>query len=219
MLRDIEAFQLLLHGKADQSEQADQLEQDVGHDTRPAERDGYAIGLLQHQMGVALEQPRCPSDRGCRKYPGSPAKWLERVAVGFASPDPQRVIDRRYENLAVANLPGARACGNHIDCLVGDIGCDRDLDPQLGQEVHDILSTAIDLGMALLPAVTLDFGDRHSVYADRGQRLADLVQFERFDNGDNKLHVQAFFSRNFEGRSTLKEMRQSPGAPFTPGPQ
>jgi len=34
---------------------------------------------------------------------------LERVAVGFAGPDPQRMIDRRHEYLAVADLAGARA--------------------------------------------------------------------------------------------------------------
>jgi hypothetical protein len=34
---------------------------------------------------------------------------LQRVAVGFAGPDPQCVIDRRHEDLAVADLAGARA--------------------------------------------------------------------------------------------------------------
>jgi hypothetical protein len=46
---------------------------------------------------------------------------LERVAVGLAGPDPQRVIDRRHEYLAVADLAGARAGGDDLDRLVGEI--------------------------------------------------------------------------------------------------
>jgi hypothetical protein len=53
---------------------------------------------------------------------------LERVAVGLAGSYSQRMIDRRYEDLAVADLPGARARGDDVDGLVGDIGGNRDLD-------------------------------------------------------------------------------------------
>ena len=35
-------------------------------------------------------------------------RHLERVAVGFAGADPQRMIDRRHEDLAIADLAGAR---------------------------------------------------------------------------------------------------------------
>jgi hypothetical protein len=48
------------------------------------------------------------------------SKNLERVAVGFAGPDPQRVIDRGDEYLAVADLAGARAGGDDFDRLVGE---------------------------------------------------------------------------------------------------
>src|ERR1700737_5514840 len=79
----------------------------------------------------------------------------ERVAVGFAGPDPQRVIDRRHEYLAVADLAGARACGDDVNRLVGEFRSDGDLDAQLRQKIHDIFGAAIDFGVALLAAVTL----------------------------------------------------------------
>src|ERR1700675_2511032 len=53
---------------------------------------------------------------------------LERVAVGFAGPYPQRVIDRRHKNLAVADLAGARARGNDVNRLVGKVRGDGDFD-------------------------------------------------------------------------------------------
>src|SRR4029077_7691041 len=88
-------------------------------------------------------------------------KWqnLERVAVGFAGPDPQGVIDRRHKNLAVTDLAGARARGNDVDRLVGKIRRDGDFDSKLRQKIHDIFGTAVDLGVALLAAVALDLGD------------------------------------------------------------
>src|SRR5258705_9397094 len=83
-------------------------------------------------------------------------KTLERFAVGFAGADPQGVIDRRYEDLAVADLSGACAGGDDLHRLVGEIGGDGDFDPQLRQKIHDIFGAAIDLGVAFLEAVTLD---------------------------------------------------------------
>jgi len=76
-----------------------------------------------------------------------------------------------------------------------------DLDPELGQEIHDVFCAAINLGVALLAPVTLHLGHGHSVDADRSQRLADFVKLEGFDNSDDELHVQAFISRGVKGRS------------------
>src|SRR4029077_20693215 len=112
-------------------------------------------------------------------------KFLQRVAVGLASADAQRMIDRRDEDLAVADLPGARLRRDDLHRLVGDLGGHRDLDPQFGQEVHDIFGAAIDFGMALLTTIALDLGHGHAVDADLCQRLADLVQLEGFDDRDN----------------------------------
>src|SRR5262249_4314238 len=99
----------------------------------------------------------------------------ERVAVGFAGADAQRVLDRPDENLAVADLPGARRRAERLDHPVGVLGCDRDLDADLGQEVHDVLGAAIDFGVALLAAVAFDFRHRHAADADAVERLAHLV--------------------------------------------
>src|SRR5580704_10891947 len=123
------------------------------------------------------------------------SKNLERVAVGLAGADPKRMIDRRHEDLAVADLAGARARGDDVDRLAGEVGGDRDFDAKLGQEIHDIFGAAVDFGVALLAAIALDLGDRHAVDADRGQRLAHLVELEGFYDGNNEFHGQAFIFR------------------------
>src|SRR6476619_1765967 len=117
---------------------------------------------------------------------------LERVAIGLARADSQGVVDRRDEDLAVADLPGTRVRGNDLDRLVGDVGGDRDFHSEFWQEVHDVLGAAIDFGVPLLAAVALDLGYRHAVDADGRQRLAHLVKLEGFDDRDDEFHGQAF---------------------------
>src|SRR5215471_14516155 len=115
----------------------------------------------------------------------------KRVAVGFPGPDAQRVIERRDEDLAVADLAGARIGGDDVDRLLREIGRHGDLDAQFGQEIHDIFGAAVDLGVTLLAAIALDLRHRHPMHADRGEGLAHLVKFERFDDRDDELHGRA----------------------------
>src|SRR5579864_971655 len=86
VLRDIEAFQLLLRRNADRNEQADQLEQDKGHDNRPAERDSHAVSLRQQEVKVAFKEAGGLADRGGGKHPrqedaGHPADAMDAEHV------------------------------------------------------------------------------------------------------------------------------------------
>ena len=63
-----------------------------------------------------------------------------------------------------------------------------DLDLDLRQEAHGVLGAAIDLGLALLSAEPLDLAHRQSLDAERGQRVADLVQLERLEDRHDHFH-------------------------------
>src|ERR1700730_3960839 len=133
---------------------------------------------------------------------------LERVAVGLAGADTQRMVDRGHEDLAVADLPGARVRGDDGNRLVRKVRGDRDFDAQLGQKIHDIFGAAIDLGVALLAAIALDLGNRHAVHTDGRQRLADLVKLEGVDDRDDEFHGKAFV---FAGMTqTRRRQRRRP---------
>src|SRR5262249_60544693 len=66
--------------------------------------------------------------------------------------------------------------------------CHRHFDADLRQEVHGVFGAAVDLGVPFLAAVTLDFARGHSLYADRDQCVAHILELEWLDNGDDELH-------------------------------
>src|SRR5580704_6578318 len=122
---------------------------------------------------------------------GTRRRWtasLERVGVRLTGADANRLLDRRHKDLAVADLPGLGGRADGFDRLLGEIGGDSDLEPDLGQEVHGIFGAAIDFHMALLAAVAFDLGHGHAVHPDRGQRVTHLLELERLDDGDDELH-------------------------------
>src|ERR1700674_1305442 len=126
---------------------------------------------------------------------GSSITWLrffggsERIGVGFAGADAHSIFDRVDEYFSVADLAGFGGRRDGANYFLNLVRCDRDLDLELRQEVHDIFGTAIDLGMPLLPAEALDLGNSQSVDADAGEGVTHLLQLERLDDGHDYLHV------------------------------
>jgi len=59
----------------------------------------------------------------------------------------------------------------------------------VGQEVDHVLGAAVELGVALLATEALDLGDGDAGDADFAERLADVVQLERLDDGHDHFHV------------------------------
>src|SRR5262249_10756994 len=113
---------------------------------------------------------------------------LQCVAVGFAGANAHAVLDRAHEDLAVADLSGFCRGPDHLDHPIGAVGRDRDLDLDLGQEIHRVFGTAIDLGVPLLSAVALHLAHRDAGDTEICQRLAHLVELERLDDGGDELH-------------------------------
>src|SRR5690606_15378613 len=106
-----------------------------------------------------------------------------RVFVLLARADTQGGFDRRNEDFSVADPSGLRGGCDRFDDGLGLCIGDHHFKPDLGQEIDDILGTAIEFGMALLAAKPLGFGNRDARHPDLVERLLDLVQLERLDDG------------------------------------
>src|SRR3984957_3367589 len=127
----------------------------------------------------------------------------ERVSVFFAGANAHRLLERVDENLAVADLTGARRGRDGLDHLIDHVGVDRDFDFQLRQKAHGVFGAAINLGVPLLAPVAFDFRHRQSVHPDGSQRVAHLLQFERLNHCHHYFHVP---------HPSLAAVRPNPGA-------
>src|SRR5215211_366932 len=119
--------------------------------------------------------------------------WLksagsQRLGAGLAGTDADRLLDRGDEDLAVADLAGAGGLADRLDRALDQGIVDHHLDLHLGQEAHGVLSAAIDLGLAFLAAEALHFADGQALDAERRQRIADVVQLERLEDGHDHFH-------------------------------
>src|SRR5436309_8008384 len=105
------------------------------------------------------------------------------IQPGFPCPDANGFLDVGHEDLAVADAPGLGRASDCVDRLLDQIIRNHDLDFDLGQKVNDVLRTAIELGVTLLPAETLGFGDGDTLQSDFLKRFFHLVELEWLDDG------------------------------------
>src|SRR2546430_13622145 len=88
----------------------------------------------------------------------------EGVLAGLAGADAHDLLERRDEDLPVADLSGASRGLDGFDDLVDERVVDGGLDLDLGQEVHDVLGAAVQLRVALLATEALHFGHRDALH-------------------------------------------------------
>src|SRR6266536_476971 len=124
----------------------------------------------------------------------------DRRFAGLAGANPHDLLDRCDEDLAVADLSRPRGFYDRFYRAFDEIVGDDHLDLDLGQEIDDVLRTAIELGMALLAAETLNLRHREPADADIGERFAHLVELERLDDGFD------FFHRCSQGRARRSQV-------------
>src|SRR5579864_32129 len=108
---------------------------------------------------------------------------LDRVGIGLAGADAHRVIQPGHEDLAVPDLAGAGGRGDGVHGSLDLIARNRHFQPELRHEAHGIFGAAVNLRVTLLASIAFDFRDGHAVGAERRQRLADLLEPERLDDG------------------------------------
>src|SRR3954452_12202548 len=129
--------------------------------------------------------PRPTAQRGTHDTPE-----LERVVTALTGSYADDLVDRRHPHLAVTDLPGRGGLDDRVDHAGGVELTDDDLDADLRHEVHLVFRPAVDLGVAPLPAEALDLADRQPRDPDQLERVLDVVELERLDDGGDELHAR-----------------------------
>ena len=153
-----------------------------------------AVGgeLIEQADGVAQGTGTAP-----RRLPGTheipvpgekPADALQRVVVRLARANSNGLLDIGYEDLAITDLAGFGSNNNCFDHALDLIIGNGRLDFRLGQKIHDVLGTTVQLRVTALSAEALDLRHGHAVDALLVQGVADVVQAKRFDDGRDQFH-------------------------------
>src|ERR1700730_13171891 len=93
----------------------------------------------------------------------SAVRALDRVLTGFSRTNANNFVDRRDEDLAVADLSGTRSLGDHVDHLLNVVVRHDDLDLHLRHEIDDVGRAAVDFFLTAGPSEAFDLGDRHAM--------------------------------------------------------
>src|SRR5436190_7922829 len=117
------------------------------------------------------------------------AEPSDRVRAAVAGADADGLLDRENKNLAIADAASAGGVLDRFDRAVGKVVLNHHLDFHLGEEIDDIFGTAIELGMALLPAEAFHLSDGDAGDADFVERVFHIVEFERLDDRFDLLHA------------------------------
>src|SRR5215218_7750461 len=113
---------------------------------------------------------------------------LDGVCSGLPGPDPNRLLDRRYKNLAIADPAGLGCLSDRLDRPFDTVIREHDLELHLREEVDDVLGTTIEFGMALLTPEPLRFDDGDTLQPDILKGLLYLVELEGFDDRFDLFH-------------------------------
>src|SRR5438094_8056922 len=115
---------------------------------------------------------------GRRRRGAGPAqeRALDRRFVGLAGADAHHVLDRGDEDLAVADLAGARRLDDRVDRALDLAVGHHHLDFHLGQEIDYVLGAAVQLVVTFLPVIYLPFFDSLSAVPNLPEILIQLVR-------------------------------------------
>src|SRR5258705_1749313 len=137
--------------------------------------------------------------------------WMsDRVVAPLAGSDPERFLERRDEDFPIANASGPGGTGNQCHYLVRQRVGDDDLDLDLRQEIHRVLTAAIHLGVTLLAAEAAHLGHGHADDAGARERFLHVVELERLDDRFDLLHPPLTASARASWSSTAPSASMRP---------
>src|SRR5580700_905368 len=114
---------------------------------------------------------------------------LQRVRPGLTGANSHRLPQIRNEYLAVANFTRTRRFNDGFYHPVYLFVIHRQFELHLGQEIDDVFGASIEFSVTFLTAKAFDLCHGNALYPNLGQGGADIVELERFYDGDEHFHA------------------------------
>lgn len=118
---------------------------------------------------------------------------LDRVLARLTGPNPEGILNRDDEYLALTDPAGFGLLLNQLHHLRHPVVLHDHLDLDFGNEVDLVLRPAIDLAVAPLSSEPLDLGHGEAFYAQTRETLLQIIQLEGFDDRFNFFHGPSSF--------------------------
>src|ERR1700730_17615432 len=143
--------------------------------------------IFKASLAVVIERIPLSCGREIIEAGGS-----DGVQSGFPGSDPNGFFDVGDENLAVADPPGLGGATDRLDGFFDHVVAEHNLDLHLGEKIHDVFRSAVELGMSFLPAEALGFRHGDALQPDLLQGLLHLVELEGLDARLDLFHCVSF---------------------------
>src|SRR5689334_18051136 len=108
--------------------------------------------------------------------------YLQRGHSALVVPNPDRLVDPRQENLAIADFPGARVFNYCLYRLVHKFIRQHRLQLYLRQQINRVLPSAVKLRVPFLAAMPADFKHSHSLNPNLQQRVFHGIKPRRLNH-------------------------------------
>ena len=103
--------------------------------------------------------------------------FLQSIVAAVVVSNADGFIHAGTEDLSIADFAGLRGTDNCIFDPLDHVVGQHHLDLNFRNEIHGVLSPAIDLCVPLLSAMPADLENGHSLHADLMQRVFDGLEF------------------------------------------
>jgi hypothetical protein len=117
------------------------------------------------------------------------AKLSYGLRAFLTGADADTALEVGYEDLAVAYFAGARALDDGRDGLINELFVDRDIEPDLAQEIPRFLNAAVEFINTQLAPVTKRFRYCDQVDLSGIKFFFDIVKTVRLDDGCDEFHI------------------------------
>src|SRR4051812_1130918 len=128
----------------------------------------------------------------------------ERVQPALSRTHANDVVHGYGPDLAVTDSTGPSALDQDVDDVFGILVVHEHLKPHFRDQIHGVLSTPVDLGVAPLTAEALGFADRHPLDPEGLEGRLHFVEHVGLDDRSHELHAVTSWSLLTTSSSSIR---------------